>query len=252
MYTFNSKIRYSEAGEDGKLSLAGIINYFQDCSTFQSENLGLGIEKLKAVGKAWFLNSWQIVINRRPEIGEEIKTATKAYEFKGFSGCRNFMIYDTDDKLCAYANSVWSYIDLNRNRPVKYEQTEGAGYPIEEALPMDKTDRKIILPDNIKEVTDGGYMKIRSSLIDTNSHVNNSAYVKLALDFMPEHFFLDEDKIKQVRVEYKKALKMGDIVNFEYMGYKSEGKIYTVLKMENGDISAVLEFADKPFGLEEK
>ena len=95
-------------------------------------------------------------------------------------------------------------------------------------------------------------MKIRSSLIDTNSHVNNSAYVKLALDFMPERFFLDEDKIKQVRVEYKKALKMGDIVNFEYMGYKSEGKIYTVLKMENGDVSAVLEFADKPFGLEEK
>ena len=34
MYSFKSRVRYSEVGEDKKLSLNGIINYFQDCSTF--------------------------------------------------------------------------------------------------------------------------------------------------------------------------------------------------------------------------
>ena len=34
MYTFDSRIRYSETDETGALSLLGVINYMQDCSTF--------------------------------------------------------------------------------------------------------------------------------------------------------------------------------------------------------------------------
>ena len=45
MYTFDSRIRYSETDSEGKLTMASIINYFQDCSTFQSEDLGLGVAK---------------------------------------------------------------------------------------------------------------------------------------------------------------------------------------------------------------
>ena len=46
MYTFGSRIRYSETDEYGKLTLTGIMNYLQDCSTFQSEDIGLGISYL--------------------------------------------------------------------------------------------------------------------------------------------------------------------------------------------------------------
>ena len=42
-YSFTSRIRYSEIGEDGNLTLPGLINYFQDCSTFQSEAIGEGV-----------------------------------------------------------------------------------------------------------------------------------------------------------------------------------------------------------------
>ena len=46
-YSFTSRIRYSEIGEDGNLTLPGLINYFQDCSTFQSEAIGEGVAELK-------------------------------------------------------------------------------------------------------------------------------------------------------------------------------------------------------------
>ena len=38
MYTFDSRVRYSETDEEGNLSVVGIMNYLQDCSTFQSED----------------------------------------------------------------------------------------------------------------------------------------------------------------------------------------------------------------------
>ena len=47
MYTFDSRVRYSETGEEGLLSLPAIVDYFQDVSTFQSEDLGIGIDFLK-------------------------------------------------------------------------------------------------------------------------------------------------------------------------------------------------------------
>lgn len=43
-YSFDSCVRFSEVGEDQKLTLGSVINYFQDCSTFQSESLGAGVE----------------------------------------------------------------------------------------------------------------------------------------------------------------------------------------------------------------
>ena len=53
MYTFGSRIRYSETDEYGKLTLTGIMNYLQDCSTFQSEDIGLGISYRTEHHQAW-------------------------------------------------------------------------------------------------------------------------------------------------------------------------------------------------------
>ena len=61
MYTFESRIRYSETDSEGKLTMAALINYFQDCSTFQSEDLGLGVECLNREHLVWVLSSWQTV-----------------------------------------------------------------------------------------------------------------------------------------------------------------------------------------------
>ena len=55
MYTFDSKVRYSEIDHRGTMTLPALINYFQDCSTFQSEDIGYGVERFQTEGKAWVL-----------------------------------------------------------------------------------------------------------------------------------------------------------------------------------------------------
>ena len=84
MYSFNERIRYSELGEDGELSLLGLLNLFQDCSTFQSEDLGLGIEYLQGKREAWWVNSWQIDISKLPVLGKRVEVGKFAYGFKRF------------------------------------------------------------------------------------------------------------------------------------------------------------------------
>lgn len=72
-YTIDGRIRFSEVDHTRRITLPGIVNYFQDCSTFQSEDLGLGIEHCSEKKRAWILSSWQVVVERLPKIGERYR-----------------------------------------------------------------------------------------------------------------------------------------------------------------------------------
>ena len=52
MYEFDSRVRYSEVDHHGTMTVPALINYFQDCSTFQSEVIGEGVAELKKRGCA--------------------------------------------------------------------------------------------------------------------------------------------------------------------------------------------------------
>ena len=76
MYAFDSRIRYSEIDYDEKITLPGIINYFQDCSIFHSESIGFGVSRHKEEERGWVLSGWQIVVERYPALGENVKVCT--------------------------------------------------------------------------------------------------------------------------------------------------------------------------------
>lgn len=205
-YRFESRIRYSEVGEDKKLTLPGLINYFQDCSTFQSEELGGGLDVLRARGRAWVLAYWQITVNRLPELGESVVTETWPYDFRGFFGERNFRMKDRKGETLACAASIWIYLDVNTGHPCRVDDDIFALYEplMEERLPMEKCMRKLPVPEESVEEEPFPVMK---SHLDTNHHVNNGQYISMAQEYLPKDF-----AVERIRVEYKKQAVLHDEV----------------------------------------
>lgn len=204
MYTFQSRIRYSEISQKKTLDLSNVINYFQDCSTFQSEDIGVGLDYLTKQKKVWILNGWQIIINELPKLADQIVVGTWAYDFKGFYGYRNFIMKDLSDKIYAYANSVWIYMDTESYRPVKVTEDAISAYQMEPRFPMEYADRKIKIPE--KQIEFPSFQVIKAN-IDTNNHVNNCQYIKMAEEYLPQDF-----TVHQIRAEYRKSAVLGDIV----------------------------------------
>ena len=202
MYKIDTKVRYSECGEDGKIKLASIINLFQDASSAHSESLGVGIDYLKKEKRAWILNSWQIIVERYPKAHEEIQVTTWPTGFRGVFGPRNFCMKTVDGEMLAYAHTLWVYMDIEKGIPTKPSQDEQAIYGTEPPLEMEYASRKIKMPEESKVVDT---LWIRKYHIDTNSHVNNCQYVQMAVEVLPEDF-----TVRQVRVEYKKSAVYGD------------------------------------------
>ena len=222
MYRIDTKVRYSECGEDGKIKLASIINLFQDASSAQSESLGVGMDYLKSVKRAWVLNSWQILVERYPKAHEEIEVTTWPTGFRGVFGPRNFCLKTQDGEMLAYAHTLWVYMDIENGMPTKPSEEEKAIYGTEPPLEMEYASRKIKMPEEAKVVDT---ISVRKYHIDTNNHMNNCQYVQMAVEVLPEDF-----RTKQVRVEYKKSAVYGDKI---------------VIKMAEEEERIVVELCDE-------
>lgn len=222
MYRIDTKVRYSECGEDGKIKLASIINLFQDASSAQSESLGVGMDYLKSVKRAWVLNSWQIIVERYPKAHEEIEVTTWPTGFRGVFGPRNFCLKTQDGEMLAYAHTLWVYMDIENGMPAKPSEEEKAIYGTEPPLEMEYASRKIKMPEEAKVVDT---ISVRKYHIDTNNHMNNCQYVQMAVEVLPEDF-----RTKQVRVEYKKSAVYGEKI---------------VIKMAEEEERIVVELCDE-------
>lgn len=232
-YSFDSRIRYSEIDENGYLTLPGIMDYFQDCCTFHSESIGQGMKVVKKRKRAWVLSSWQIIINRYPELGKKIITTTFPTDFRGFLGSRNFIMDTVEGERLAYANSLWSYIDIETGMPAKLTEEDTRGYVVEEKLDMEYAPRKISLP---KEWKTEESFAVQKAHLDTNHHVNNGQYIVMAQEYLPEGFV-----VSQLRAEYKQQAKLGDIICPKVA--EMDGKVFVCLDDENQKPYTIIEFA---------
>ena len=232
MYTFQSRIRYSETDEEGRLRLNALINYFQDCSTFHSEDCGVGLSWLAERHRVWMLNTWQIMIDRYPELGETVTIGTSPYDFKGMFGYRNFWMLNQEGEYLAKANSVWVLLDTETGHPVRVQPEDVEAYGKDAPLPMPGMERKIKIPEGGERQD---VILIRPYQLDTNHHVNNGQYVEMARDCIPADF-----EVREMQAEYRKQAVLGDEVHprvfAEQQGYlvsleNKEGQPFAVVKL---------------------
>ncbi len=233
MYTYEICAGYSVMDTSLHMKVPAILDCFQDAAIFEAENGKITVAYLYSRHLAWLLNSWQIVIDRQPKLNEKVKIATMPYDFKGFLGYRGFTMTGEDGIVLVRAASIWTLMDAKKHCPSRLTQELQAGYEMGEKPVMDYAPRKIALlgETQIKE-----QFKVRKFQIDSNRHMNNVVYVKLAMEALPEDI-----KIRELRVEYKKPAFLGDEVITAVVSV--EDKYQVVLQNPAGDIYSVVEFS---------
>ena len=231
MYSFTTRVRYSEVDASLRLTYPAIINYFQDCSIFHSEDLGIGIDFLQKEHRVWLMNSWQIQSLRVPRHGETLHVNTWPYDFKSMFGYRNFTLTDEEGSLLVVANSVWVYADTETGRPTKLDPAYASRYPLDPPYPMEYAPRKIEIP---ADGTPASPIPVTESHLDSNHHVNNGQYVAMASALLPSADY------KNLRVEYKKSAQLGDVIYPRVTA--TEDSCTIVLAAEDGTAYAIAEF----------
>ena len=236
-YEMPARIRLSETEQDGVLTLFHLINYLQDASTFHAEDIKMGLDWSMKEGVAWVLASWQLHIRRFPKLGERAVIKTWPYSFRGFLGGRNYTMESVDGEVLVTANSEWVLMDLKKNRPARVQEglLELFGSVGEEKLQEDFGPRKIAVE---KDCAEREHFSIQEYHLDTNRHVNNGQYIRMAENYLDEDF-----RPVHFRAEYKKQAYLGDEVVPKVC--RKEDGYQIILESTGGEAYFIAEFLNQ-------
>lgn len=207
MYSFDSRVRYSECDENGRLSLVSLIDYLQDCSTFHCEDMGEGILGLKQEGLGWILANWRIEVSRLPLFGEKIRTSTWCYEMKRLHAMRNFQITDEKGESLVTADSQWFLYNLNEQKVSRIPESQQFYIEDTPRAQMGQMERKLA---GTGDATQASPIIVSEQHLDTNNHVNNAQYVMMAIAALHELGIVAA--LDTLSVQYRSMARLGDTV----------------------------------------
>ncbi len=234
MYSYQTRIGYSQTNAKGVLTIGELSKHFQNCSNFQSDDLGVGFEYLEAHKAGWVIVYHEILFHKMPVSGQPVRIGTSAYRLKGCFGFRNFFLLDEKDEVLAVSDSTWVYMDLKEKRIMRAPQEVMDAYnrDAEVQYEMGTHGRKISTPE---ELTPARSFDLRQADVDSNGHVNNTVYVMLCEELLPP-----DRTVERLRIEYRTEAHFGE--HLHAFTAQTEEAFYVVLKNDDGEITTVTEW----------
>ena len=220
MYEMNARIRYSELDATGRLSTMGLMNFLQDAAIFHCEDIGRSVASLAEDGFAWYVLTWDIKIYSLPQLSDRIHVRTWIPAMRGLVCNRFAQIVDDEGNVLVDATSTWVFFDVERGRAIRIPDKEAAYFAGEfEGTAVRKSRR------SFKPQTEGVTVEpitVGVQHIDTNFHVNNAQYIRIAREVVAEAAragLVPAELAKATRalplnlaVEYRNMARLGDVL----------------------------------------
>ncbi len=232
MYEYKGRVRYSECDRHGKLSIAGVINYLQDVAILHSEDKMVGVDYLADEEMGWVVTNYTMNIRRFPKLGEEITVRTYPHSMRACVALRSFEMLDEKGERFAEAISTWALMNIKDFKPVKISEEIIAAYQ-----PMICPE---FSPEPVKARPQGeeervGHFTVSEAEIDTNGHMNNGAYARIAEKFLPDGF-----EFTSCTYVYKKMLFIDE--KAEVFTSKTDDGSTQIIFRKDGELSFLAQF----------
>lgn len=204
MYSYKMKVPYSRIDKKGQLSISNTIDAMQDGCLFHTSEVGHSALTLLKNNRAWMVSSWYVIFEKRPMLDDIINVEAWIYQMRGTFAAWNYSINDEKGQRLAYADAKWFFANPSTGKPVRIDDEERNAYELSAPIDMPQVSRKINCPAEM----DYRYtIEVSPNYLDTNHHINNGQYIRLAVNMLP----FDYD-VHELRAEYRKAARYGDIL----------------------------------------
>lgn len=237
IYKEKFKLGLKDIGKNNKIKNRAILECLENIGSYHSDIAGYGANDTKTTKVSWILLEWKLQVLDRPTYGDELEIHTWARGINKFFTYRDYEIYNKDNKLCAIATSKWALINIETGKLVRLTEEIINKYNPEDKYVFSEPDiEKLELPNESDSLLE--YTVIRKD-IDINKHMHNLYYLDLAYEALPEEIY-EKRPFDNVRITYKKEIKLGDVVKCEYS--QLNNKYVVVIKSEDKKIvHAIIE-----------
>ncbi len=201
-------VRSSEVDFRGQATLPVLVSYLQEAAWENTRTLGISMYDLLEKGLTWVLSRLRVEMFTYPKHNERVIVETWASGREKVFLHRDFRIYSPEGELLGQATSVWLVMDVVKRRltavPDFITAVElASGY---EPLPFAKGK----LP-TLAEASPIQRFPVQWHDIDLNRHVNNTHYLRWALESLPTAV-LEGQQLQEADIIFRAESTLGETV----------------------------------------
>ncbi len=226
------RVRFDEAGPDGRLRTSVLLRYAQDLAWFHSAQRGFDRSWYAARGLTWLVRAAEVAVEAAVVTGDEIVGTTQAVGSRRVWARRRTEFRDDAGLLVGWTHADWVLLD-RRGAPTRIptEFDKSFGVPTA-SFSLARVDLGQT-PAEAERRT----FRVRPQELDPMAHANNAVYA----DWLDEAVIAAGDDVavrtipRLVRLEYARAAEPGgDIVGTAWRA--GDGWSYRVTDAEGLDL----------------
>jgi len=207
------RVRFDEAGADGRIRTSALLRYAQDVAWRHSEELGFDRQWYLDRGRWWVVRAVELEVLAPIPMGRTLRVSTVVIGHRRIWARRLSEVRFADGELAARVVTDWVLLD-DAGRIVRIPGDFGLVFKSPELEEIMKVELADPPAERSGEATDVR-LRVRPQDLDPMGHVNNAAY----LDWLEEALLQAPpagrgvaDLPRRARLEYRASAEPGDEV----------------------------------------
>jgi acyl-ACP thioesterase len=227
-------IKTYDCHPNGKIKISTLMQYLQEIAANHAEELGFGFRALNQFNGYWVLSNIRIEIENLPAWNDKIIISTWPSGHNRLLATREFVGKSKEGCEILKASSEWMILDKESSKPKNLTRLH---------LPLPEDGQKV-LRQKMKRLQPKSNYNLKGrrcvpySAIDLNGHVNNSEYVKWAIDVLKRECAFDST-LKTIQATYLSEIFESDEIEI-YINKISSTELNLLIKKSEQDINVFL------------
>ena len=117
------RVRFDEAGPDGRLRTSVVLRYAQDLAWFHSASRGFTRAWYAERGLAWLARAAEVHVLADVRVGDELRGTTRVVGWRRVWARRRTEFVDATDALVAWTHVDWVLLDGAEHRPASHRSS---------------------------------------------------------------------------------------------------------------------------------
>ncbi|MBE6607095.1 MAG: hypothetical protein E7633_00865 [Ruminococcaceae bacterium] len=237
-YSAEFRLTSMDIAPNGSVRPGALLRYFQESINLQMHDNPPTTEDLFDSGLAFILSRTTMQIYIPFKIYDTVKVVTWANTSKGATFVRSAQIF-INDELAADIITVWALVDFKNHKLVRVKDAV-LGIGTLDELPDIPLPEKIRFPEEC-EMTLAGEKNIVYGDIDRNNHMNNTRYVDMICDFLPD---VENKAVKSFTINYLTESKIGESLEIYHTANGGNDYFYAVKKDGTHSVDAEMKLEE--------
>jgi len=233
-YTKEYQVHIHNVDQNRIMTPAEILRMMHVTTDYQMHAEGCTVEQVKAQGMAMVLSKLHLCFYAPIHEGELLSVTTWPCKSRGFQLDRCYRA-KVGEKVVAEGVSTWALIDINSHRLLRTDKVDFSGYTFGDKFDI---DTKIEAYEGEYEAV--GTHRVAYSDVDTYGHMNNTRYIDMICDLIPE---VEKKRPAALQIHFRNEAPMGSEIEV-FRAEANDTFYFKTTVAEKANIEAAVRFAE--------